>query len=65
MNTINAPSPAYWCATGDSEVCLVGAVGLENIDAEQGVTIMVRTGDGCTLARGRTVLPSGGVLEIR
>ena len=52
-----------WTATGDSNVCLVGDVQPDRIDAPAGVTVTARAGEGCTLS-GEYALASGGVLIV-
>ncbi len=53
-----------WYATGDSSVCLVGAVEASQIDAPQGVTVSAVAGEGCGLA-GEYALASGGNLVVK
>ena len=52
-----------WTATGNSTVCLVGDVKVEQIDAPAGVTISAVAGEGCVLS-GAYTLASGGKLVI-
>lgn len=53
-----------WTANRDSVVTFVGVIGLAAIDAAAGVTITASCGEGCTLAVGETILPSGGKLVV-
>ena len=53
-----------WTATGDSGVCLVGEVSLEQIDAAAGVTVSAVAGEGCGL-KGEYDLASGGKLIVK
>ena len=52
-----------WIATGDSTVCLVGDVKVNQIDAHVGVAISAVAGEGCGLS-GEYVLTSGGKLTV-
>lgn len=53
-----------WFATGESHVCLVGAVEVSQMDAAQGVTIYAVAGEGCNL-EGEFALTSGGKLVVK
>ncbi len=53
-----------WLATKDSAVTFVGEVNPSALDAAEGVTITAAAGEGCALASGETILPSGGKLVI-
>ena len=53
-----------WFASGDSTVCLVHMDTMDGIDADIGTTIHAVPGESCAL-RGKYVLPSGGILDVR